>query len=216
MVVGERNYVGRSKRRSGGHDSAGGCGPDVEGSGAGSSVPVSGDVIAAEMEEIGSCAAKNRFACLEDLTASSGALVAWWAGASFRRGYLAACAGWQEFLLCRGIAGELSAIVTRGARPCRFRSLRSNRLAAFASRRARCRAGRRRARHSQWMTTSSRRHLSSARGRRRRISFANPWPNFSTPLPHRLVTDDDAPGRPASPRPSAGSAGNGNRARSRG
>jgi putative transposase len=37
----------------------------------------------------------------------------------------------------QGFANEasLSVIITRGARPCRFRSLRSSRLAAFAGRR---------------------------------------------------------------------------------
>jgi hypothetical protein len=44
--------VGKSKRRSGGHGSAGDRGPDVEGLGAGGSVLVGGDVIAAEMEEV--------------------------------------------------------------------------------------------------------------------------------------------------------------------
>ena len=52
MVAGERKSGGESKRRSGGHGSAGDRGPDVEGSGAGGSVLVGGDVIAAEMEEV--------------------------------------------------------------------------------------------------------------------------------------------------------------------
>jgi hypothetical protein len=48
----EKVEAGRSKRRSGGHGSAGDRGPDVEGSGAGGSVLVGGDVIAAEVEEV--------------------------------------------------------------------------------------------------------------------------------------------------------------------
>ena len=48
----EKVEAGRSKRRSGSHGSAGDRGPDVEGSGAGSSVLVGGDVIAAEVEEV--------------------------------------------------------------------------------------------------------------------------------------------------------------------
>ena len=65
MVVGEK-LGGEVEAAVGGHGSAVARGPDVEGSCAGGSVLVSGDVIAAEMEEIGSCAARNRCACLAD------------------------------------------------------------------------------------------------------------------------------------------------------
>ena len=56
------------------------------------------------------------------------------------------------------------------------------------------------ARHSQCAvpailtTTSSRCHLSPARGSRRRISFREPLAKLQCPLPHRLVTDHDAAG----------------------
>src|SRR5258708_835470 len=80
--------------------------------------------------------------------------------------------------------------MTRGACPCRFRSLRSRRLAAFASRRLWTRTSSTTpcwstARHSQCVfpailtATSSRCHLSPAHGSRRRISFAKGWPNLS-------------------------------------
>src|SRR3954447_5960079 len=117
--------------------------------------------------------------------------------------------GWCEFSallfrpLCRrcstpGIssrfaAGQLASLSvssTRGARPCFFSSLRSRRLAAFLSRRlwtstSSTTPSWSTARHNQcfWpailIWTSSRCHLSPARGSLRRISFANAWPNFS-------------------------------------
>ncbi len=110
--------------------------------------------------------------------------------------------------------------MTRGGRICFFSSLRSRRVAACVSRRlcypgcrARGRPGPQPARASASSaivtTTSSRRHLSPARGNLRRIWWANAWPNLrpsvdhSTgcasgtfdqlrPLPDHLVADHNA------------------------
>ncbi len=83
-----------------------------------------------------------------------------------------------------------SVIMTRGARHCRFSSLRSRRLAARVSRRLCTRMSSTipfwsTARHSQCLipeiviTTSSMCHLSPAAGSLRRIWLANTWPNLS-------------------------------------
>src|SRR5215471_16586205 len=79
--------------------------------------------------------------------------------------------------------------MTRGGRICFFNSLRNNRLAACLSRQRWTRTSSTipvwsTARHSQCFTppilstTSSRCHLSPARGSRRRIRLANGWPNL--------------------------------------
>ena len=106
----EKVEVGRSKRRSGGHGSAGDRGPDVEGSGVRAARYWSAVTRRWKRLLIGSCAARNRCACrgLEPLhlaLSPSGGLVRVF-GTVVQPLVPAVLDRWQEILLCRGIAGE--------------------------------------------------------------------------------------------------------------
>src|SRR4051794_170631 len=98
---------------------------------------------------------------------------------------------------------SLSVIITRGARPCFFSSLRSRRLAARLSRRFWTRTSSTipswsTARQSQCFVpliirpTSSRCHSSPGQGSLRRIWLAKSCPNVRGPLAHGLVAHGDA------------------------
>ena len=101
----------------------------------------------------------------------------------------------------------MSVIMTRGARPCPFRSFRISRLAALAFLRLCTSASRTKpswstARHSQCFvpamvtTTSSRCHLSPRRpADRRRMLIGEVAAELLRPCSDRLVGDDDAAGR---------------------
>jgi hypothetical protein len=140
MVAGE-SQAGRSKRRSGG-SATGDRRPDVEGSGAGVSVLVGGDVIAAEIEEVVDrlVRARKRCACLADLScfplalSPPGGLVRVF-GPVVQSLVPAVRDRWQEILICGGIAGELVGDHHPRRSPLPLQQLAKQPFGAFASRR---------------------------------------------------------------------------------